>query len=136
MSTYPKFIFLLVLISLCSISIQAQTIIPIESSSNALVFSVNDEKDLSIVYFGEKLAHEKEYESISKAYRQANDFSQVLNLAYTPAGSENLMEPAITVKHADGNTSLVLKYVDHSIEKIDENIMLYIVDLKDPWRNY
>lgn len=132
MLTYPKFIFLLVLISLCSISIQAQTIIPIESSSNALVFSVNDEKDLSIVYFGEKLAHEKEYESISKAYRQANDFSQVLNLAYTPAGSKNLMEPAITVKHADGNTSLVLKYVDHSIEKIDENIMLYIVDLKDP----
>ena len=132
MSTYQKSIFLIISILLIAISIRAQKIIPIESSSNALVLSVNDEKDVSVVYFGEKLANQNEYESISGAYRQANDFSQVLNLAYTPAGSKNLMEPAITVKHADGNTSLVLKYVDHSVEKIDEHSILYTINLKDP----
>jgi alpha-galactosidase len=54
------------------------------------------------------------------------------NNAYTPAGTWNLVEPAIQVTHGDGNTSLELKYVSHDVKKIDENVRLTSVLLKDP----
>ena len=135
MSFLSKFIIRLIFSAFCissfTGSIIAQTTIPIESNSNALVLNVNEDKDLSITYFGEKLADPSEYESIARQYRQANDFSRVLNLAYTPAGSKNVMEPAIAVIHADGNTSLDLKYESHTIEKIDTNIEVFTIKLKD-----
>lgn len=111
--------------------VNAQRIIPIESKTNALVLNVDSENYLSILYLGVKLSDADEYAIISSAYRQANDFSEVLNSAYTSSGSKNLMEPAITVTHADGNTSLDLKYVDHKVEKFDDNVSLYTVELND-----
>ena len=136
MPTYPKYLtrsFLIAIsLILCTVFVHAQTIIPIESTSNALVLHISSENDLSILYFGEKLSDAEEYASIVRAYRQAPDFSQVLNAAYSSSGSKNLMEPAITVKHADGNTSLDLKYVNHIVEKIDGNVTLTTIELKDP----
>jgi alpha-galactosidase len=41
-------------------------------------------------------------------------------MEHTPAGTWNLSEPAIQVKHADGNP-LELKYVSHKTEKVDAN---------------
>lgn len=126
----PVFIFLSLVFSV-SLGF-AQTIIPIESSTNALVLQADQDKELRIIYFGEKLSNTEEYGEIPRVYRQANDFSRVLNSAYTSSGSKNLMEPAITVTHADGNNSLDLRYVDHSVQAIEENVKLYSVNLKDP----
>jgi alpha-galactosidase len=110
----------------------SQTIIPIESSTNALVLESDQNNELKIIYFGEKLSIEEEYAEIPRVYRQANDFSRVLNSAYTSSGGKNLMEPAITVTHADGNNSLDLRYVDHSVEQIEDLVKLYKINLKDP----
>ncbi|HAL83058.1 MAG TPA: alpha-galactosidase, partial [Mucilaginibacter sp.] len=52
--------------------------------------------------------------------------------AYTPSGSRNLAEPAITVTHADGNNSLDLKYVSHNVTKISDDVSLLSIVLKDP----
>jgi alpha-galactosidase len=109
-----------------------QTIIPIESSSNALVLQSDQQNNLSIIYFGERLSDKGEYAEISGAYRQAQDFSQVLNSAYSTSGTKNLLEPAITVTHADGNNSLDLRYVDHKKENLSENVQLFTINLKDP----
>jgi alpha-galactosidase len=49
-----------------------------------------------------------------------------------PAGSRNLVEPAIQVMHVDGNTSLDLQYVSHNTKKTGDNISLTSVLLKDP----
>ncbi|MEJ7678242.1 MAG: hypothetical protein WKG06_10360 [Segetibacter sp.] len=49
--------------------------------------------------------------------RQGSDYSGIFNSAYTPAGSRNLIEPAIQVTHIDGNTSLDLQYVSHTAKK-------------------
>ena len=110
----------------------AQTVtIPVETQNNALVLQTDAEKNLKMVYFGTKLSNAKEYDQILKMYRQADD-SGVLNDAYMPSGSASLAEPAITVTHADGNKSLNLVYVSHTVTKIDEDISLLTVKLKDP----
>ncbi|KAA2243238.1 alpha-galactosidase [Chitinophaga agrisoli] len=112
---------------------QAQHInIPVQTAHNALVLQVNDHKDLSTIYFGEKLADPAEYDAVPGVYKQSNDYSEVLNAAYTPAGSRNLAEPAITVTHADGNNSLDLRYVSHQVTKTDDNVSLLSIVLKDP----
>jgi alpha-galactosidase len=113
------------------LSAQAVTI-PIATKNNALVLQAQANKDLNIIYFGEKLADANEYNNVSKTYRQTEDYTQILNSAYTPSGSRNLVEPAITVTHADGNNSLDLKYVSHKIDKVDNDVSLLSVVLKDP----
>ncbi len=109
-----------------------KTIIPVITKNNALVLEVNEQKDINIVYLGEKLADTGEYGNIAATYRQTEDYSGMLASAYTPAGSKNLAEPAITVIHADGNTSLDLKYISHREEKLEDNISLLSIVLKDP----
>ena len=106
--------------------------IPIESRNHALVLQVDEVKNVSIIYFGEKLAKPDEYAGIPQSYRQANDFTEVLNAAYISSGNRNLLEPAISVMHADGNHSLDLRYVNHSSENIGADVKLYTINLKDP----
>lgn len=126
-------LYLLSLCLLLSFSATAQVItIPVETESNALVLQADENKDLSITYFGKRLSNVQEYAKVSEVYKQAEDYTGVLDAAYTSSGSRNLAEPAIAVTHADGNTSLSLRYVSHKTEKIDSNIALLSVTLKDP----
>ena len=111
-------------------------IIPIETQNTAQVLQVDDAKYLKIIYFGEKLKTAAEYQKIPSTYKQSDDYSRTLNAAYTPAGSKNLLEPAITVTHADGNNSLDLKYVSHTVDKIDANVSITRILLKDPVYNF
>ena len=105
--------------------------IPVETQHNAIVLQTDAEKHLNMVYLGAKLANTVEYAGISKMYKQADD-SGVQNDAYTPSGSASLGEPAITVTHADGNKSLNLTYVNHTVSKVDDDISLLVVTMKDP----
>jgi len=59
-------------------------------------------------------------------------FRDAGHLAYATFGTDNLFEPAIRITHSDGNPSLELKYVSHTIEKPDENITITHILLKDP----
>lgn len=113
-------------------TIFSQTTIPIETANNALVLHADDQGDLKIIYFGKKLQNTKEYSQVPQVYRQSEDYTEVLNSAYTSSGSRNLAEPAISVTHGDGNTSLDLKYVNHKKEKIDDNVAQLMVTLQDP----
>jgi alpha-galactosidase len=106
--------------------------IPVQTAHNALVLQVNDRKDLNIIYFGEKLANTGDYAQVPGVYRQSRDYTGLLNSAYTPAGSRNLVEPAIAVTHADGNNSLDLRYVSHQVTRVDDNVSLLSIVLKDP----
>ena len=137
---YPKSILttclLFISVLLTANTSLAQIItIPVETQHNALILQTDKEKNLKIVYFGNKLSDPDEYQQISKMYVQ-NDDSGVLDDAYTPSGSANLAEPAITVTHADGNKSLNLVYVSHSVTKIDDDISQLTVTLKDPVYNF
>jgi alpha-galactosidase len=103
--------------------------IAVETAHNALVLQVDTNKDLNTVYMGLKLGYNSEYAAIGN---QSADYSGMLSNAYTPAGSRNLAEPAISVQHADGNNSLDLKYVSHKITRLNDDVSLLIILLKDP----
>jgi alpha-galactosidase len=113
--------------------VNAQVItIPVETARHAFLLQVDGEENLSTVYFGKKLADAKEYNEVASVHKFSADYSGQLNSAYTTAGSRNLAEPAIAVTHADGNMSLDLKYVSHQQTKIDADVSLLTVNLKDP----
>ncbi|MCW3109437.1 MAG: alpha-galactosidase, partial [Segetibacter sp.] len=102
-ATCPGKVMLFVALNVITNCLSAQTLsIPIVTKNNAMVLQVENNKDVNILYFGEKLADENEYSKINHAYRQTEDYTKILNAAYTPSGSRNLVEPAITVTHADG----------------------------------
>lgn len=113
-----------------------RTIIPVETQHNALVLQTNSSNNLNIVYVGPKLTDKKEYEEVSAQYKQSDEYTGVSNAAYSTSGSRNLFEPALTVTHADGNNSLDLQYVRHESKKLDDNVSLLTIDLKDPAYNF
>jgi alpha-galactosidase len=126
----------LLMILLCNIGygmMMAQSVdIPVETRNNALVLRAEGNKDVNIIYYGKVLSDASEYAKIPGEYRLSGDYTGMLTSAYTPSGSRNLVEPAITVTHADGNNSLDLKYVSHKVIKISEDVSLLSVLLKDP----
>ncbi|MBO9152208.1 alpha-galactosidase [Chitinophaga sp. GCM10012297] len=123
---------LFALLIVCALPGVAQTTIPIETRHNALVLQADAQKNLAIIYFGRKLSSPEEYAHIPAVYKQPGDYTGVLNSAYTPSGSRSLLEPAISVSHADGNNSLDLRYVSHNVTKVDADVSLTTVLLKDP----
>ena len=138
LSTAPiPYCFLLLVSALISTKAVAQSvIIPIETQHNALVLQTDPEQHLGTIYFGKKLSKPTEYAKVQGQFKQTPDYTGMLNSAYTPSGSKNLLEPAITVTHADGNNSLDLKYVKHELKNINSNVSLLSVFLKDPIYNF
>lgn len=130
--SFQKLISFLIIVS-AGFSVSAQSItIPIESKNNALVLRADKNGVPKIVYFGKKLSNNEEYNKIAGLYQQGDDYSGILNAAYTASGSHNLVEPALAVVHADGNTSLDLRYINHETKVLENNITLTSVLLKDP----
>ena len=112
---------------------KAQSVfIPIESNKNAIVLKADKGGVPKIVYFGKKLSNKDEYNKIAGLYQQGDDYSGILNAAYTASGYQNLVEPALAVIHADGNTSLDLHYISHETKALGNNVSLTSVLLKDP----
>ncbi|HEX8334135.1 MAG TPA: glycoside hydrolase family 36 N-terminal domain-containing protein, partial [Segetibacter sp.] len=109
-----------------------KNLILVETKTNSLALQVNDKKELNMVYFGEKLSNVREYDNVMGTYKPTEDYTLMLQSAYTTAGTRNLTEPAIAVTHSDGNKSLHLLYESHKQEKIDKNVSLVSIVLKDP----
>lgn len=127
-----KYMFTLCfVISVINLSAQKVTI-PIATDSNLILLQTDASNVLKTIYFGKPLENESEYPGVFDAYNFNDSNAGVYNGAYTPAGTWNLSEPAIQVKHADGNPSLELKYVSHQKEKVDNNATLTRILLKDP----
>lgn len=125
------------LLLLTGTQLKAQQInIPIETFSNALVLQTDSSRHLNTIYFGKKLLQQKEYDRIPGLYKQSPDYTGELASVYTTSGSRNLLEPAITVTHADGNNSLDLRYVNHEQTRISTDVTLLRILLKDPAYNF
>jgi alpha-galactosidase len=110
---------------------QRSQIITIESQHNVIALQVGNDLRVSTAYFGTKLKDTSEYRFVRPMYRRGDDYSGILNSAYTPAGSRNLVEPAIEVTHANGNTSLDLHFVSSAVEKTDANVSVTTILLRD-----
>ena len=132
--SFYKIFSLLLLLSFTQIISFSQSIItiPVETEKNVLVLQTDHENRLGTIYFGAKLSNKKEYETIPHQYNLKDDEAGAYNSAYTPSGTWNLVEPAVQIIHADGNASLDLKYISFSTKKVDENVSIISVLLKDP----
>ena len=106
--------------------------IVIETQQTALVIRVDKEQIPTIIHLGPKLRNAAEYAAIPGNGKRGEDYTGIYNSAYTPAGSRNLLEPAIQVTHADGNPSLDLKYVRQETQNVSDGVVLTKVYLKDP----
>jgi alpha-galactosidase len=115
-----------------SLQVQSQKIIPVLTANTALVFQVAPDSTLNILYFGPKLSDTSEYRHLNNSYKQSDDYSQMLAAAYPSSGSRSLNEPAIAVTHADGNTSLDLKFISAKTQQQDAGVSLLTILLKDP----
>ncbi|MBL4676620.1 MAG: alpha-galactosidase [Mucilaginibacter sp.] len=104
--------------------------IPVETAHSAVVLQVSDKKDLVQSYFGEKLKNTSDYAQITTG--RTTDYTGLYRSAYTPSGSRNLLEPAISIQHADGNQSLDLQYVSHKVDKPSADITITSIQLEDP----
>lgn len=128
-----KFLTLSCLFSLILLNLSAQIVtIPIETNEHVILLQTDKNNLLRTVYSGKPLANTSEYAMTTTVNRFDDENAGISNAAYTPAGTWNILEPAIQVKHADGNPSLELKYVSHTQEQTADNATLTKIVLKDP----
>ena len=111
-----------------------EKIIPIFTDNSALVLGADKDGKLNIYYFGKSLQNISEYNNASKSYLQ-NQYG-AYNNAYTTSGTQNLLEPAITVQHFDKNRSTELKFQSTEEQKINDNVSIRKIYLKDTFYNF
>ncbi|GAA4300910.1 alpha-galactosidase [Compostibacter hankyongensis] len=99
---------------------QTPALITIRTQHTALVFRGGD-AGLQQVYLGAPLSSDKAYET------PGTDMP-----AYPTFGTDNLYSAAIRVTHADGNPSLELRYVRHTVKKLSDDVTETAIALKDP----
>lgn len=130
-----KYILLLFISANClanELNAQTPVTITVATKDHALVLQTDKDKRLGTVYFGNALSDNNEYALVTKQQNIADNNGAISNNAYTPAGTWNLLEPAIQVIHGDGNNSLELQYVSHDVKKTDDNVSITSIVLKDP----
>jgi len=88
----------------------------------SLVLTVGKNGRIYQSYFGKKLLNAADY----------SNFVQGRHEAYITGGMEDQFQPAIQVKHNDGNPSLQLVYVSDNSNKKNDNVTETTFNLKDP----
>ena len=129
----PVLFFLLVgLMTINQLAAQSPVNIVIGTKDHAMVLQTDTNNRVGIVYAGNTLLNKSEYALVSRQKNYEDVNGAIANNVYTPAGTFNLLEPALQLTHADGNNSLELKYASSSVEKIDDNVSVTRILLKDP----
>ena len=95
-------------------------LIKIETERTSLIYQVADNGRLYQKYLGKKLNHDSDIQYLPQGTE-----------AYLTHGMEDYFEPAIHIRHNDNNSSLLLKYVDHSSNAIDNGVNETVITLKD-----
>lgn len=129
-------IVLFVLFSSVHCIYSQQILIPIETKDHAFLLQTDNQNRLRTVYFGKPLMNKLDYEQVAVNYLYDENNAGIYNSSYTPSGTWNYVEPAIQVKHADGNPSLELKYVSHKTTIYENGSQLICILLKDPIYNF
>lgn len=97
------------------------TIIPIETESTALVYSVGENGRLYQTYFGNRLNTTEEYALLPQGHE-----------AYMTHGMEDYFEPALHINRtASPNSSTLLEYRNHQVSE-HEGYTETVITLSDP----
>jgi len=106
--------------------------IALGTEKTLLVMQADAQNRLHYIFQGAKPDNGSDQSVTLLAKQPESDFTGMYNSVYTPSGSRNLLEPAIAVTHADGNQSLDLQYVSHSLTNPSPDVQLLKIELKDP----
>lgn len=114
-----KLIFIFLALSSLTTSVQAKTNIVISTDNTQLVLQVKGNGRLYQTYLGEKLAEGTDLDLLDMPRTNITQTSTKGNEVYPVMGTEDYFEPAMEIKHADGNATSILKYVSHSSKAIN-----------------
>lgn len=95
-------------------------LIKIETERTSLIYQVGDNGRLYQKYLGKRLNHNSDMQYLPQGTE-----------AYLTHGMEDYFEPAIHIRHNDNNSSLLLKYVEHSNEPKGDGVNETVITLKD-----
>lgn len=101
--------------------------IKVSTNETDLVLQTAENGRLFQLYLGEKLNNTDDYHHMNLR-SETNGMSWEV---YPVSGSDTYFEPAFAIQHNDGNIASILKYVSHTLEKIDSNIEKTTITLKD-----
>lgn len=113
-----SFLFLALLVA--AYTLHAREQIVMETANNALVYSVGDNGRLYQSYLGKRLANKSDYALLVNGKE-----------AYLTGGMEDYFEPALFIRHADGNPSTLLTYKSHS-NTTHNNCTETVISMSDP----
>lgn len=125
-----KTILATVLLFAMTVMVKAKTNISVSTSGTQLVMQVKDDGRLYQTYFGEKLSSNVNLDDLSMPRGTVSSTCSNGDEAYPVMGTEDYFEPAMEIRHADGNPASVLKYVSHEQKAVDGG-MLTTIHLKD-----
>ncbi|MCD8165567.1 MAG: alpha-galactosidase [Bacteroides sp.] len=111
-----------------------ETVIRITTQSIDLILQTAPNGRLYQSYLGERLLNEADIRNLPYFIaRPASDGAVTPRgwEVYPGSGGEDYFEPALTVQHTDGNMTTILKYVSHTINRIDTNVTETVIRLKD-----
>lgn len=95
-------------------------LIKIETERTSLIYQVGDNGRLYQKYLGKKLSHNSDIQYLPQGTE-----------AYLTHGMEDYFEPAVHIRHNDNNSSLLLKYVEHSSSQAGDGVNETVITLKD-----
>lgn len=104
----------------CVLKAADKPVINISTDAVNLIYRVADNGRLYQSYLGKRLNHASDIA-----------FLPMGTEAYITNGLEDYFEPAIHVLHNDGNPSLLLKYVSHSVKQLAPGVEETVITLQD-----
>lgn len=116
-----KFFFLICFLCIsCVLKSADKSVIKIATNQVHLIYRVADNGRLYQSYLGKRLNHDSDIA-----------FLPLGKEAYITHGLEDYFEPAIHLLHNDGNPSLLLKYVSHTVNQVLPGVEETVITLQD-----
>lgn len=97
----------------------AKTNISITTDNMQIVMQVKDNGRLYQTYFGARLSESVNLDQLDMPRGMVSSTSTAGNEVYPVMGTEDYFEPAMEIRHADGNPTSVLKYVSSKQTTLD-----------------
>lgn len=116
--------------AMATTAVVAKTTIAVETNKTQLVMEVKDDGRLYQTYFGARLNRNVNLDELTMPLGVVSSTCAIGNEVYPVMGTEDYYEPALEIRHVDGNPSSVLKYVSHEQKSTDGGTET-IINLKD-----
>lgn len=128
-----KKISLLLLCTTVFAALASSQTIRISTSQTDLILKVGPNERLYQSYLGPRLLGDADIDKLPVYVRPGSDGSIAPRgwEAYPGSGAEDYFEPALAVRHNDGNLTTVLSFVSSNTQQIDANTTHTTIALKD-----